>query len=137
MSIKRRGLLVYIAILVIAAAAAVLRLMSSGEPFRTDIYGMVPGLPDPAEEEFTRRIAREAVFLAAEVFKGHQLWEFEDIKAMRAFCDGASGTRGCMFMNSGRLSGSISAAAFSFMVHEPREIMECASEMSLRSRRLI
>ena len=64
MSIKRRGLLVYIAILVIAAAAAVLRLMSSGEPFRTDIYGMVPGLPDPAEEEFTRRIAREAVFLA-------------------------------------------------------------------------
>ena len=41
------------------------------------------------------------------------------------------------FMNSGRLSGSISAAAFSFMVHEPREIMECASEMSLRSRRLM
>ena len=57
MSIKSRGLLIYIAVLVIAAAAAVLRLMSSGEPFRTDIYGMVPGLPDPAEEEFTRRIA--------------------------------------------------------------------------------
>ena len=64
MSIKSRGLLIYIAVLVIAAAAAVLRLMSSGEPFRTDIYGMVPGLPDPAEEEFTRRIASEAVFLA-------------------------------------------------------------------------
>lgn len=63
MSIKRRGLLLYIAVLVIAAAAAVLRLSSSGEPFRTDIYGMVPGLPDPAEEEFTRRIAVETVFL--------------------------------------------------------------------------
>ena len=34
--------------------------------------------------------AEEAMKRAAEVFKGHQLWEFEDIKAMRAFCDGAS-----------------------------------------------
>ena len=42
-----------------------------------------------------------------------------------------------MPMNSGRLRGSISAAAFSFMVHEPSEIMECASEMSLRSSRLM
>ena len=64
MSIKRCGLLIFIAVLIIAAAAAVLRLSSSDEPFRADIYGMVPGLPDPAEEEFTRRIASEAVFLA-------------------------------------------------------------------------
>ncbi|MCI6199217.1 MAG: hypothetical protein SOW06_05105 [Succinivibrionaceae bacterium] len=64
MSIKRRGLLIYLAVLIIAAAAAVLRISSSEEPFRTDIYGMVPGLPDPAEEEFTRRIAGETVFLA-------------------------------------------------------------------------
>ncbi len=35
------------------------------------------------------------------------------------------------------LSGSISEAAFSFMVQEPNEIMECVSEISLRSKRLI
>lgn len=31
----------------------------------------------------------------------------------------SSGTNGCMHRRSGRLSGNISAAAFSFMVHEP------------------
>ena len=63
MSIKRPGLLLYIAVLLLAAAAAVLRPASPEGLFRTDIYGMVPGLPDPAEEEFTKRIAGEAVFL--------------------------------------------------------------------------
>lgn len=63
MSAKRPGLFLYIAVLLLAAAAALLRPASPEGLFRTDIYGMVPGLPDPAEEEFTRRIAGEAVFL--------------------------------------------------------------------------
>ena len=64
MSIKRPGLLIYIGVLIIAAAAAFLRPASPEGLFRSDIYGMVPGLPDAAEEEFTRRIAGEAAFLA-------------------------------------------------------------------------
>ena len=35
------------------------------------------------------------------------------------------------------LSGSISVAAFSFMVQEPNEIMESAREMSFRSNLLM
>lgn len=34
--------------------------------------------------------AEEAMKRAAEVFQGHQMWEFEDTNAMRAFCEGAS-----------------------------------------------
>lgn len=38
----------------------------------------------------------------------------------------SSGTSGCIHINSGRLRGNISAAAFNFMMQEPREIMEWA-----------
>jgi len=40
-------------------------------------------------------------------------------------------------MNSGRLKGSIEEAGFSFIVHDPSEIMECANEMSFRPRRVM
>ena len=42
MSIKRPGLLIYIGVLIIAAAAAFLRPASPEGLFRSDIYGMVP-----------------------------------------------------------------------------------------------
>ena len=40
-------------------------------------------------------------------------------------------------MNSGRLSGSMDDAGFSFIVQEPKEIMDRASETSLRPRRVM
>ena len=39
--------------------------------------------------------------------------------------------------NSGQVTGSISEAAFSFMVHEPKGIIEWQSERSRDSSRLI
>ncbi len=36
--------------------------------------------------------------------------------------------------NSGQLTGNISLAAFSFIVHEPSGIIDRSSPMSLRSR---
>ena len=45
----------------------------------------------------------------------------------------SAGAKGCMPPNLLQLRGSISAAAFSFMVQLPSGIIEWASEMSLRS----
>ncbi len=46
-----------------------------------------------------------------------------------------AGANGCRRLNSGQVIGSISAAAFSFIVHEPSGIMEVVSERSRDSRR--
>ena len=45
------------------------------------------------------------------------------------------GTNGCSRENSGHVIGSISAAAFSFIVHEPSGIIEVSRPTSLRSSR--
>ena len=42
----------------------------------------------------------------------------------------AAGANGCMPANSGQLIGSISAAAFSFIVHEPSGIIDRSRAMS-------
>ena len=51
-----------------------------------------------------------------------------------AACSG--GANGWMFANSGQLTGAISEAAFSFIVHDPSGIIEWTSEMSRFSSRL-
>ena len=48
-----------------------------------------------------------------------------------------AGANGCSRENSGQLTGIISDAAFSFIVHEPSGIIEVSSPMSLRSRLLM
>ena len=45
------------------------------------------------------------------------------------------GTKGCNPVNCGHDTGIISAAAFSFIVHDPSGIIECASDRSRDSRR--
>jgi len=44
------------------------------------------------------------------------------------------GAKGWMLASSGQVMGTISELAFSFMVHEPRAIMECTSDRSRFSR---
>ena len=46
-----------------------------------------------------------------------------------------AGANGCIRLNSGQLTGSISAAAFSFIVQEPSGIIEVSKPTSLRSSR--
>ena len=56
----------------------------------------------------------------------------EDLADSPAAC--STGTNGCDCANSGHVTGIISAAALSFIVHEPSGIIEVSSPMSLRSR---
>ena len=46
-----------------------------------------------------------------------------------------AGAKGCTSPNSGQVTGSISAAALSFIVHEPRGIIDVSRPTSLRSSR--
>merc|ERR1719188_2194421 len=45
------------------------------------------------------------------------------------------GAKGCMLATSGQLHGASDATEWSFMVHEPREIMDLSSARSLSWRR--
>ena len=67
-------------------------------------------------EEERQRIAANGYRKAAE---SHTAW--------------SAGAKGCIIWKPASESGCMSAAALSFMVHEPKEIIELASEMSLSS----
>ena len=54
---------------------------------------------------------------------------------LRYPCAWSAGANGCRSANSGQLTGSISAAAFSFMVQEPSGIMDRSSAMSMSASR--